>query len=52
VSTTPCEPTTTSSSWLFPSKTKEVQFDEKCSFVAKKEKHRDHSDPADDHKGE
>jgi hypothetical protein len=37
---------------LFPSKTKEVQFDEKCSFVAKKEKHRDHSDPADDHKGE
>jgi IS1 family transposase len=26
-------------SWLFPPKTREVQFDEKWSFVAKKEKH-------------
>jgi IS1 family transposase len=31
--------------------TTELQFDEKWSFVAKKEAHRDRSDPADDHKG-
>jgi IS1 family transposase len=39
-------------SWPFPPKTEEVQFDEKCSFVAKKEKHCERSDPADEHKGE
>ena len=32
--------------------TTEVQFDEKWSFVAKKEAHCDRSDPADDHKGD
>ena len=32
--------------------TTEVQFDEKWSFVAKKEEHCDRSDPADDHKGD
>ena len=42
----------TTSSWLFPPKTREVQFDEKWSFVAKKEAHCDRSDPADDHKGD
>lgn len=35
-------------SWLFPPRTREVQFDEKWSFVAKKEKHCDRDDPADD----
>jgi hypothetical protein len=30
----------TTNSWLFPPKTTEVQFDEKWSFVAKKEKNR------------
>jgi IS1 family transposase len=45
-------PKPTTSSWLFPPKTKEVQFDEKWSFVAKKEKHCDHSDPDDEYKGE
>jgi len=39
-------------SWLFPPRTREVQFDEKWAFVAKKEKHCDRSDPADDHKGD
>src|SRR5437016_7325257 len=29
----------TTSAWLFPPQTREVQFDEKWSFVAKKEKH-------------
>jgi hypothetical protein len=42
----------TTSSLLFPPKTQEVQFDEKWSFVAKKEKHCDHADPIDDYKGE
>ena len=37
---------------LFPPLTTEVQFDEKWSFVAKKEDHCDRSDPADDHKGD
>src|SRR5262245_32144068 len=46
-------PTTpTRSSWLFPPRTREVQFDEKWSFVAKKQKHCDPLDPADDHKGD
>src|SRR5204862_7606460 len=38
----------TTSAWLFPPQTREVQFDEKGSFVAKKEKHCDRDDPADD----
>jgi hypothetical protein len=38
----------TMNSWLFPPQTDEVQFDEKWSFVAKKEKHCDRADPADD----
>ncbi len=46
-------PTTlTRSSWLFPPRTREVQFDEKWSFVAKKQKNCDPADPADDHKGD
>ena len=40
-------------SWSrFPPLTTEVQFDEKWSFVAKKEANCDRSDPADDHKGD
>jgi hypothetical protein len=38
----------TTSWWLFPPDTREVQFDEKWSFVGKKEKHCDRDDPADD----
>ena len=46
-------PTTlTTSSWLFPPRTREVQFDEKWSFVGKKQKNCDPADPADDHKGD
>jgi hypothetical protein len=46
-------PTTlTTSSWLFPPQTREVQFDEKWSFVAKKQANCDPTDPADDHKGD
>jgi IS1 family transposase len=46
-------PTTlTTSSWLVPPRTREVQFDEKWSFVAKKQKNCDPTDPADDHKGD
>jgi hypothetical protein len=40
------------SSWLFPPRTREVQFDEKWSFVNKKQKNCDPADPADDHKGD
>src|SRR5271157_1986357 len=40
------------SSWLFPPRTREVQFDEKWSFVAKKEKHCDPNEPADRHQGD
>jgi IS1 family transposase len=40
------------SSWLFPPRTREVQFDEKWSFVNKKEKNCDPANPADDHKGD
>jgi IS1 family transposase len=47
---TPGTPTT--SSWLFPPRTCEVQFDEEWSFVAKKEAHCDRDDPADTHKGD
>jgi IS1 family transposase len=46
-------PATSTTIWsLFPPRTREVQFDEKWSFVAKKEKHCDPDDPADDHKGD
>jgi hypothetical protein len=46
-------PTTlTTSSWLFPPRTHEVQLDEKWSFVFKKQKNCDPLDPADDHKGD
>jgi IS1 family transposase len=38
--------------WLFPPTTREVQFDEKWSFVGKKEKHCDRDDPADDEHGD
>ena len=40
------------SSWLFPPRTGEVQFDEKWSFVNKKQKNCDPNNPADDHKGD
>ncbi len=40
------------SSWLFPPRTREVQFDEKWSFVAKKQKNCDPLNPDDDHKGD
>lgn len=40
------------SSWLFPPRTCEVQFDEKWSFVAKKQTNCDPANPADDHKGD
>ena len=36
---------------FFP-RTREVQLDEKWSFVAKKQKNCDPADPADDHKGD
>lgn len=39
-------------SWLFPPATREVQFDEKWSFVAKKEKHCDRVNPEDDRCGD
>ena len=42
----------TTNSWLFPPQTREVQFDEKWSFVAKKEKHCDRDDEADDWSGD
>ena len=46
-------PTTlTTSSWLFPPRTREVQFDEKWSFVGKKQKNCDPLDPTDDHTGD
>ena len=46
-------PATCTASWSrFPPRTREVQFDEKWAFVAKKEKNCDRADPADDHKGD
>ena len=42
----------TTNSWLFPPTTREVQFDEKWSFVGKKEKHCDRSDSDDDDCGD
>lgn len=38
--------------WLFPPKTREVQFDEKWSFVGKKQENCDPDDPADADLGE
>src|SRR5205823_6256861 len=42
----------TTNSWLFPPQTREVQFDEKWSFVTKKEKRCDRADPDDDRCGD
>ena len=42
----------TTSSWLFPPRTREVQFDEKWSYAFKKQEHCDPTDPADDHHGD
>jgi IS1 family transposase len=39
-------------SWLFPPRTREVQLDEKWSFVSKKQEHCDPTDPADDQHGD
>jgi hypothetical protein len=42
-----------SANWSpFPPRTRELQFDEKWSHVAKKQKRCDPTDPADDRKGE
>jgi IS1 family transposase len=46
----PGSPTTTW--WAFPPKTREVQLDEKWSFVAEKQANCDPDDPADDHHGD
>src|SRR5262249_21518781 len=56
-SVTACGPATTpdnstTSSWLFPPRTREVQFDEKWSFVGKKEKHCDPDNPDDAEQGD
>src|SRR3954468_6949231 len=46
-------PATCTTTWSpFPPLTREVQFDEKWAFVAKKEKDCDPDDPADDRKGD
>ncbi len=46
-------PATSTTIWLpFPPRTREVQFDEKWSFVGKKEKSCDPADPADDRRGD
>lgn len=42
----------TTSSWLFPPRTEEVQFDEKWSFVYKKQEHCDPANPADAQRGD
>lgn len=42
----------TRNSWLFPPQTREVQFDEKWSFVGKKEKHCHPEKPADRRQGD
>ena len=44
--------TPTTSSWLFPPNTREAQFDESWSFVAKKQDHCDPEDPADEQRGD
>ncbi len=40
------------SSWPFPPRTAEIQFDEKWSFVFKKQTHCDPDDPADANRGD
>jgi IS1 family transposase len=42
----------TTSAWLFPPQTQEAQFDEKWSFVGKKEKQCDPEEPADARQGD
>ena len=42
----------TTSSWLFPPETREVQLDEKWSFVFKKQAHCDPANPADAIRGD
>jgi IS1 family transposase len=42
----------TTSSWLFPPQTREIQFDEKWAFVGKKEKNCDPEDPDDAQQGD
>jgi IS1 family transposase len=42
----------TTSSWRFPPRTREVQLDEKWSYVYKKQAHCDPNDPADDQHGD
>jgi hypothetical protein len=42
----------TTSGWLFPPRTEEVQFDEKWSFVAPKQERCDPLDPADANHGD
>lgn len=42
----------TTTSWLFPPQTREAQFDEKWSFVGKKEKHCDPSRAEDARQGD
>jgi len=42
----------TTSAWLFPPQTREAQFDEKWSFVGKKEKHCDPERPGDAQQGD
>jgi hypothetical protein len=42
----------TTSSWLFPPRTREVQLDEKWPYVYKKQGHCDPSNPADDRRGD
>src|SRR5262245_22316520 len=42
----------TTSWWRFPPRTREVQLDEKWSYVYKKQEHCDPSDPADDQHGD
>src|SRR5271165_7338687 len=48
----PTPKTSTTSSWLFPPQTREVPFDEKWSFVGKKQKHCDPDKPADARQGD
>src|SRR4051812_1571889 len=40
------------STWIFPPRTREAQFDEKWAFVGKKQKNCDPNDPDDDHCGD
>jgi IS1 family transposase len=42
----------TTSRWRFPPNTREVQLDEKWSFVSKKQEHCDPEDPADANRGD